>query len=184
MTMTLIIILILAFAACIAFYFTFMSHHDSTHEPQPTHFDLLDENGDPIKESKVKIAIGGGDSDAPVQELKYFCIKDKGYHTSVWPKDHSQLDIVEFNIAGMSYRDGIDDHLGEFVGILQPEPTNPYDHNAIKVLAADGHHLGYVPKDMIAEIREESSIPCSCFCYIGENDGTYFSDCYILRENP
>ena len=46
---------------------------------QPTHFDLLDDNGDPISAPKMKIVIGGGDSDAPVQELQYFCIKDKDY---------------------------------------------------------------------------------------------------------
>ena len=36
---------------------------------QPMHFDLLDDNGAPIKNSKVKVVIGDGDSDAPVQEL-------------------------------------------------------------------------------------------------------------------
>lgn len=158
----------------------------------PMHFDLLDNDGNPIKEdapisatsqSKVKVIIGGGDSDAPVQELKYFCIKDNGYHTSVWPKDYDQFDIVEFNIAGMSHRDNIDDYLGEFKGTLEAEPTNAYDPNAIKVLAPDGHHVGYVPKDMTSEIRDNATLPCQCFCYIGENDGVYFSDCYILRPN-
>jgi hypothetical protein len=124
-----------------------------------------------------------GNPDAPVQELEYFCIKDKGYHVSVWPKDQSQFDIVEFNIAGMSHRDNIDDYLGEFKGTLEAEPTNDYDPNAIKVLTNDGHHVGYVPKDMTSEIRNNATLPCACFCYIGENDGTYFSDCYIHRTN-
>jgi hypothetical protein len=119
-------------------------------------------------------------ADAPVQNLQYFSIKDKGYHVSVWPKDHSQFDIVEFNIAGLSYRDNIDNYLGEFVGTLEAEPTNAYDSNAIKVLAADGHHVGYVPKDMTAEVRNNFTLPCSCYCYIGNNNGTYYSDCYIL----
>jgi hypothetical protein len=147
---------------------------------QPMHFDLLDDNGAPIKNSKVKVVIGDGDSDAPVQELEYFFKKDKGYHVTVWPKDYDQFDIVEFNIAGMSHRDNIDDYLGEFKGTLEPETTNEYDPNAIKVLAPDGHHVGYVPKDMTSEIRDNATLPCQCFCYIGENDGVYFSDCYIL----
>jgi hypothetical protein len=150
---------------------------------QPMHFDLLDDNGAPIKNSKVKVVIGDGDSDAPVQELEYFCIKDKGYHVTVWPKDYDQFDIVEFNIAGMSHRDNIDGYLGELKGTLEAEPTNAYDPNAIKVLAPDGHHVGYVPKDMTEEIRNYATLPCQCFCYIGENDGVYFSDCYILRPN-
>lgn len=152
-------------------------------KPQPMHFDLIDDNGEPIKKPKVKVVIDVGNSDEPVQVLQYFCIKDKGYHVTVWPNDVSQFDIVEFNIAGMSHRDNIDDYLGEFKGTLEAEPTNAYDPNAIKVLAADGHHVGYVPKDMTSEIRDNATLPCPCFCYIGENDGVYFSDCYILRPN-
>lgn len=121
-------------------------------------------------------------SDVAVQQLQYFCIKDKGYHVSVWPKDHDQFDILEFNIAGMSYRDNIDGYIGEFVGTLEAEPTNAYDPNAIKVLAPDGHHVGYAPKDMTAGIREVTTLPCPCFCYIGSNNGTYFSECYIPRR--
>jgi hypothetical protein len=150
---------------------------------QPMHFDLLDDNGAPIKNSKVKVVIGDGDSDAPVQELEYFCKKDKGYHVTVWPNNVSQFDIVEFNIAGMSHRDNIDDYLGEFVGTLEPEPTNAYDPNAIKILAPDGHHVGYVPADMTSEVRSVAALPCPCYCYIGCNTTTYFSDCYIFRNN-
>ena len=111
-------------------------------EHQPIHFDLLDENGDPITKPKVKNVVGGGDSDAPVQELQYFCIKDKGYHVSVWPKGQKTGGYVEFYIAGIDYRENIDNYLGEFKGTLEAEPTNEYDPNAIKVLATDGHHVG------------------------------------------
>ena len=183
-------IIIVAIIAAVVYYIYYMSNgnHEETQKQsetpsRPAHFDLLDENGNPITKQKVKVVVGGCDSDAPVQELQYFCVKNKGYHVSVWPKDYSQFDIVEFNIAGMSHRDNIDDYLGEFKGTLEAEPTNPYDPNAIKVLAADGHHVGYVPKDMTKEIRDNAQLPCPCFCYIGENDGVYFSDCYILRPN-
>ena len=117
-----------------------------------------------------------------VQELKYFCIKDKGYHVTVWPKDQYIPDYLEFEIAGMSYRNNIDDYLGEHKGTLEAEPRNEYDPNAIKILAEDGHHVGYVPKDMTASIREFTTLPCTCYFYIGYNDGTYFSDAYINRE--
>lgn len=151
-------------------------------EHQPIYFDLLDENGDPITKPKVKVVVGSGDSDAPVQELQYFCIKDKGYHVSVWPKDQPIGGYIEFNIAGIDYRENIDNYLGEFKGTLEEEPTNEYDPNAIKILATDGHHVGYVPADMTEEIRTNTDLPCPCFFYIGENDGTYFSDCYIVRK--
>jgi hypothetical protein len=180
--MLIVVIIIVAVAFALYMYAHSKSQADNSQPSQPTHFDLLDENGDPIKEPEVKIVIGGGDSDAKVQELEHFCIKDKGYHVSVWPKNYSQFDFVEFSIAGISHRDNIENYIGEFVGLLQAEPTNAYDSNAIKVVAHDGHHVGYVPADMTAEIRKEATLPCPCFCYIGCNDGTYFSDCYVLRK--
>ena len=131
----------------------------------------------------VQVSVGSNDGkNVPVQELQYFCIKDKGYHVSVWPKDYSQFEIVEFNIAGMSHRDNIDEYLGEFKGTLEAEPGNVYDPNAIKVLASDHHHVGYVPKDMTAEIRNSETLPCHCFCYIWKNNDTYLSDCYVPRK--
>lgn len=175
------IFIVIIFVIAIAFYIYYLSHGNyseqkSSEQPpaanQPRHFDLLDDNGDPIAAS-----------DAPVQQLQYFCIKDKGYHVSVWPRDHHQTDIVEFALAGISYCTDIDNYLGEFEGTLEAEPDNQYDSNAIRVLAPDGHHVGYVPKDMTADVRKYATLPCPCFCYIGENDGTYFSDCYIpIRE--
>ena len=138
---------------------------------------------------RIKATVSGGspsdsycNPNAKVQRLQYFCIKDKGYHVSVWPRDQYITDYVEFEIAGMSYRDNIDEYLGEHVGTLEAEPTNEYDHNAIKILAEDGHHVGYVPKNMTAAVREFTTIPCTCYFYIGDNDGIYYSDAYINRE--
>ena len=42
-------------------------------------------------------------SKVEVQELKFFCIKDKGYHVSVWPKDVYQPDFIEFEIVGITH---------------------------------------------------------------------------------
>ena len=37
--------------------------------------------------------------------------------------------------------------------VLEPEPTNPVDPNAIRVLSADFKHvIGYVPKDLAGEL--------------------------------
>ena len=136
---------------------------------QSIHFDLLDDTGELLPKETV------------VKNLQYFCVKDKGYHVSVWPKGQGMqnIDYIEFDIAGMSFRENIEEYIGEHSGNLEAEPTNPYDANAIKILAEDGHHVGYVPKDMTAEVRKRTNLPCKCFFYIGENDGTYYSDCYI-----
>lgn len=136
---------------------------------QSIHFDLMDDTGEPLPKDPI------------VKKLQYFCVKDKGYHVSVWPKDQGMqnLDYIEFDIAGMSFRENIEKYIGEHSGTLEAEPTNPYDANAIKILAEDGHHVGYVPKDMTAEVRKHSKLPRRCYFYIGVNNGTYFSDCYI-----
>lgn len=133
-------------------------------------------------QSPIKVVVGYADN-APVQELQYFCIKDKGYHVSVWPKDQGfqGIDYIEFNIAGITHGESIDDHLGEFVATLTPDPTNPYDANAIKIMTDNGHRVGYVPRDTTATVRNFATLPCTCYCYIGTNDGIYFSDCYISR---
>jgi hypothetical protein len=183
------IFFVIIFVIAIAFYIYYLSHGNysepaSSEQPPTTNhprFNILDDNGDPIGSPKLKIVIGGGDSDAPVQELQYFCVKDKGYHVSVWPKDQGfqGIDYIEFNIAGITHGEHIDDHLGEFAATLEADPTNPYDSNAIKILTNNGDHIGYVPKDMTKEVRDNAQLPCHCFCYIGCNDGTYFSECYI-----
>lgn len=180
-----IAVIVIAIVMFCVFVLPTSSIREKKEEPtQPDHFDLLDDNGDPVKNSNVKIMIGGGDSDAPVQELQYFCIKDKGYHVSVWPKDQGfqGIDYIEFDIAGITHVEHVDDHLGEFIAKLVPEPTNPYDANAIKIVTANGHRIGYVPKDMTQSVREfVIKLPCQCYCYIGINDGTYFTDCYIKK---
>ena len=124
-----------------------------------------------------------------VKEHKYFFTKDSGYYVSVWPKEDGlrNIDYIEFDIAGLTYRENIMKYMGEFEGNLEPEPTNPYDENAIKILAPDGHHVGYVPKDTTERIREFTTLPCKCYFFIGnyfDAEGThYYSDCFITHKN-
>ena len=134
----------------------------------------------------ITISNGNSDADVPVQQLHYFCIKDKGYHTTVWPKDQGiqNLDYLEFPIAGMTYRGDLSNYYGEHRGTLESEPTNPYDANAIKILAEDGHHVGYVPKNVTRQILRSHQLPCPCYFYIGSNSNTLFSSCYIPNVLP
>ena len=156
---------------------------------QPTHFDLLDDNGDQIPSSddrtRSSVNTVSADSEAATQSLRNFCIKDKGYHVSVWPKDqgYQGVDYIEFNIAGITHGEHINEHLGEFDAILEPDPTNPYDQNAIKIVTSEGHRIGYVPKDQTQYVRDFTTLPCRCYCYIGTNDDMYYTDCYITRND-
>ena len=174
--MTFFLFTIIFVAVCVFIVLKTSKKEPQKHQQsqQPIRFDLLDDNGNPLPNEPV------------VHELQYFCIKDKGYHVTVWPKDQGMqnLDYIEFDIAGMSYRENIDEYLGEHVGTLEAEPTNPYDANAIKILAEDGHHVGYVPKDMTGAVRDFATLPCTCYFYIGNNDGIYYSDAYISNVSP
>jgi len=123
------------------------------------------------------------------ETLRYFCTSDNGYgYITVWPKDQMIPDYMEFDIAGTSYRKGLMKYTGEFKGRLEEEPTNEYDPKAIKILAEDGHHIGYVPKGMTDSIREFMPIPCTCYCYLHRRreDGKYifFGSAYITHTPP
>lgn len=137
------------------------------------------------KESEQKQAVkpASNNPNAEVQELKFFCIKDKGYHVSVWPKDVYQPDFIEFEIAGITHHaDVAMKHLGESMALLVAEPDNPYDPNAIRVMTSDWKLLGYVPRDMTDIIHEHTSgSTCPCFIYIGcrEDDDIFYTDAYI-----
>jgi len=121
--------------------------------------------------------------------LRYFCTSDNGYgYISVWPKDQMIPDYMEFDIAGTSYRKGLLKYTGEFKGRLEEEPTNENDPKAIKILAEDGHHVGYVPKSMTDNIRDFMPLPCTCYCYLHcrREDGKYifFGSAYITHTPP
>lgn len=123
------------------------------------------------------------------ETLHYFCTSDNGYgYITVWPKDQMIPDYMEFDIAGTSYRKGLMKYTGEFKGRLEEEPTNEYDPKAIKILAEDGHHVGYVPKSMTDSIRDFMPLPCTCYCYLHRRreDGKYifFGSAYITHTPP
>ena len=172
--MILIIIPIIAIITCYVCYVLNDRQHPSSQS-----------NDCSSSHKSVRVSVGSIDGEnAPVQELQYFCIKDKGYHVSVWPKDQGiqGLDYLEFDIAGITHGENVDDHLGEFAATLGPEPANPYDPNAIKILARNGDRVGYVPKDIISNVRAFTQLPCKCYCYIGKNNEMYYSCCYISKD--
>jgi hypothetical protein len=71
---------------------------------------------------------------------------------SILPDPEKGIFIGSFYVAGTSHIADISERLsainpGDPVQIM-PEPLNPYDEKAIKVLTADGHKLGYLPKSL------------------------------------
>ena len=53
----------------------------------------------------------------------------------------------------LNRREGIDRYVGRVDCALVPEPDNEFDPEAIKIVADDRHHLGYIPADQTAFVR-------------------------------
>ena len=175
-----------------AYYFYKKKHSQNNNSSQPARYDLLNSNGNSIssqgnsaRSSAVSnnVRVSDGSPVGKTQPLQHFCIKDKGYHVSVWPKVQGiqGIDYLEFSIAGITHGEHVNEHLGEFIAALVADPSNPYDSNAIKIITREGHRLGYVPRDATTDIRCFITLPCTCYCYIGINNNTYYTNCYIIK---
>ena len=103
-------------------------------------------------------------------------INDNSYHGPLPEKrsDGGFLSIYDnlriLKIAGINHRQGINRYIGRVECALVPEPQNEYDPNAIKVVASDRHHLGYIPSDMTDFVRSMAGeeFPMRCTCFIDE----------------
>jgi len=81
-------------------------------------------------------------------------------------------DLRILSIAGINHRQGIVRYKGRNTVALVPEPQNEFDANAIKVLAEDGHHLGYIRRDQTEMVRAwaRDEFPMYCTCRIEERE--------------
>lgn len=100
--------------------------------------------------------------------------RDDGGYLSIYD------DLRILKIAGINYRQGIIRYTGRVMSALVPEPSNEYDPDAIKIVAEDRHHLGYIPTyqtDFVRSLTDES-FPYRCECHIyqaeDEDDGHKF----------
>ena len=75
-------------------------------------------------------------------------------------------------IAGINYRSGINRYLGRVMCALVPEPDNEYDPEAIKIVAEDRHHLGYIPSEHTDFVRSMTGgeFPYRCEAHIYESE--------------
>lgn len=76
------------------------------------------------------------------------------------------------SIAGINHRKNIDHYTGRVECALVPEPTNEFDPNAIKIVAEDSHHLGYIPTDQTEFVRSltANEFPHHCTAFIDEHE--------------
>lgn len=76
-------------------------------------------------------------------------------------KVQKELDTnYHFNVAGVNFTQdtlkylyGLERPERNMQVILEPDPKNPYDANAVKVLV-EGDHIGFVPKDYTGHVKD------------------------------
>lgn len=125
-------------------------------------------------------AIMNGTYNGPLPEPR-----DDGGYLSIYD------DLRILKIAGINYRQGIIRYMGRVMSALVPEPANEFDPNAIKIVAEDRHHLGYIPTNQTDFVRSltEESFPYRCECHIyqaeDEDDGHkfFYGFVYIKRKD-
>lgn len=89
------------------------------------------------------------------------------------------------NIAGINHRKNIEHYTGRVECALVPEPTNEFDPDAIKIVAEDSHHLGYIPSGQTDFVRSltANEFPYRCTAFIDEHededDGHHFYVGYV-----
>ena len=100
-----------------------------------------------------------------------------------WLSIYDNLRILK--IAGINHRQGISRYVGRVECALVPEPDNEYDPDAIKVVAEDRHHLGYIPSgqtEMVCWLAA-NEFPYRCTAFIeaheDETDGHKFFTGYV-----
>jgi hypothetical protein len=104
---------------------------------------------------------------------------EDGIYKGPWPERRSDGawtsifdDLRILSIAGINHRQAISHYKGRNTVALVPEPKNEFDPNAIKVIAEDGHHLGYIHRDQTDMVRSwaHDKFPHYCICMIQEHD--------------
>ncbi|MBR4177027.1 MAG: hypothetical protein IKQ53_06465 [Bacteroidales bacterium] len=100
-----------------------------------------------------------------------------GTYTGVLPERRSDgcwLSIYEnlriLKVAGINHRPDIERYVGRVECALVPEPKNEYDPYAIKIVAEDSHHIGYIPSNQTDLVRSlaANEFPYHCTAFIRE----------------
>lgn len=129
-------------------------------------------------------------------EATHQAVMDEKYN-GPWPQRRSDGGFLSMydnlrilKIAGINHRSKIAGYTGRIESALVPDPKNEYDPDAIKVVAKDGHHLGYIKMDQTDMVRSWTGekFPYYCRSFIHEisdvdDQPTYEGFVYIkLRD--
>ena len=124
---------------------------------------------DIVGNQEVIDAINNNTYDGPLPERR---------SDGCWLSVFDNLRILK--IAGINHRKGIAAYVGKIQCALVPEPTNEFDPYAIKIVAEDSHHLGYIATEQTDMVRSftANTFPYRCTAIIrdceDEEDGHQF----------
>ena len=62
--------------------------------------------------------------------------------------------LLIISIAGINFKRGLSNCIGDFNGVILPDPKNDYDPNAIKIKNSDNKELGYIPENLTQIVRD------------------------------
>ena len=180
MTLLLFALLIVGAALAFVYYDSHRSAAAKLQEPDPVDDLILDLETETrriqaciqagiVGDKYVPGAIESGSYTGPLPERR----ADGG-----WLSIYDNLRILK--IAGINHRQGISRYVGRVECALVPEPDNEYDPDAIKIVAEDRHHLGYIPSgqtDLVCSLTA-NEFPYRCTAFIeeceDEDDGHKF----------
>lgn len=139
-------------------------------KPAPDYGRMLEEEC-----ARIEALIQCNEADHPdihqqIEDGSYSGLMPERRNDGGWTSIFDDLRILP--VAGINHRTGINRYKGRNICALVPEPQNEFDANAIKVVAEDGHHLGYVRRDHTEMVRSwaHDTFPMYCVCRVEEHD--------------
>ena len=181
---------VLVFVVCVIIFMVFIFMGNADHERVQKEIAVNMYGGMP--------AVTSGLNDKPVIDVEKECARiealiqasesghdnvhqqiEDGTYTGPLPERRSDGawtsifdDLRILSIAGINHRSNIVRYKGRNMIALVPEPTNKFDPDAIKVVAEDGHHLGYIRRDQTQMVRSwaRDKFPFYCVGMIMEHE--------------
>ena len=134
-------------------------------------------------------AVGDDKTVEAIMNENYHGMIPEKHADGLYPSMYPNLMILK--IAGINFRQGINRYTGRVMCALVPEPDNEYDQDAIKIVAEDRHHLGYIPTEHTYFVRSLAgdTFPYRCEAHIyeaeDETDGHkfFYGFVYIKRKD-
>ena len=142
-------------------------------EPAPDYGRVLEEQCARIEAMIQADEVGRHDIRQQIEADTYQGPLPERRNDGGWTSIFDELRIL--SVAGINHRDGIVRYTGRNTVALVPEPKNEFDPQAIKVVAEDGHHLGYIRRDQTDMVRSwaRDEFPMYCTCRIEEREDEY-----------